>query len=129
MSKISFDGVGAVVATFLADEGVKGGQVVKTTGNGQVGPCAAGEAFCGVALEPRAGMAAVQVKGFVTVASSGGLTVGCKTLVANGQGGVKEAEAAAVETGEDGTVTIPASAGVPAVVVSVETDGTAVLCL
>ena len=56
-----------MVATFLADSGVKGGQVVKLTGNGQVGPCSAGDAFCGVALEPRAGLPAVQVKGFVTV--------------------------------------------------------------
>ena len=75
MSKISFEDIGSVVATFLADSGVKGGQVVKLTGNGQVGPCSAGDAFCGVALEPRAGMAAVQVKGFVPVktAESGGV--------------------------------------------------------
>ncbi len=38
MSKISFEDIGSVVATFLADSGVKGGQVVKLTGNGQVGP-------------------------------------------------------------------------------------------
>ena len=50
MSKISFEDIGSVVATFLADSGVKGGQVVKLTGNGQVGPCSAGDAFCGVAL-------------------------------------------------------------------------------
>ena len=45
MSKISFEDIGSVVATFLADSGVKGGQVVKLTGNGQVGPCSAGDAF------------------------------------------------------------------------------------
>lgn len=76
MSKISFEDIGSVVATFLADSGVKGGQVVKLTGNGQVGPCSAGDAFCGVALEPRAGMAAVQVKGFVPVKTADTLTVG-----------------------------------------------------
>ena len=113
MSKISFDGVGAVVATFLAEEGVKGGQVVKITGNGTVGPCAAGDSFCGVALEPRGGMAAVQVRGFAAVPGSTGLAVGQAALAADGQGGVKLAE----------------SGGVPALVVSVETDGTAVLCL
>ena len=31
MSKISFEDIGSVVATFLADSGVKGGQVVKLT--------------------------------------------------------------------------------------------------
>ena len=44
MSKLSFEGIGAVVATFSAGEGVKGGQPVKLTGNGAVGPCSAGEA-------------------------------------------------------------------------------------
>ena len=129
MSKISFDGIGAVVATFTADAGVKGGQLVKMTGNGSVGPCAAGDAFCGVALEPRAGLAAVLVGGFVTVPSSGGVTVGRAALVADEKGGVKPAAAVVVEPGEDGGVTIPTAAGVPALVVSVESDGTAVLLL
>lgn len=128
MSRISFEGIGAVVATFAAGEGVKGGQVVKLTGNGAVGPCAAGDAFCGVAMEPRAGVAAVQVGGFVTAAFSGELAVGRATLVADGQGGVKAAAAVTVEPGEEGQVTIPAPAGVSALVVGVE-DGTAVLCL
>mgnify|MGYP000187985829 CR=1 FL=1 len=56
MSKISFEDIGSVVATFLADSGVKGGQVVKLTGNGQVGPCSAGDAFCGVALDGDGGV-------------------------------------------------------------------------
>jgi len=113
MSSISFDGIGAVTATFTAAEGVESGQVVKVSGSGQVGPCAAGDAFAGVALTPRAGMAAVQVKGFCTVASTGGLTPGRAVLAADGQGGVKPGEAG----------------GVPALVVSVEEDGTAVICL
>ena len=129
MSKLSFEGIGAVVATFSAGEGVKGGQPVKLTGNGAVGPCSAGEAFCGVAMEPRAGLAAVQVGGFVTVPSSGDVAVGRATLVADGNGGVKPAPAATVEPGDDGAVTIPVAAGVPALVVSVESDGTAVLLL
>lgn len=112
MNNISFDGIGAVVATFSAAEGVKGGQVVKLSGNGQVAPCGDGEAFCGVALEPRSGLAAVQVKGFATVPSTGGLTAGWATLVGDGSGGVKSAEG-----------------GVSALVVSVDTDGTAVVCL
>ena len=88
MSKISFEDIGAVTATFAAGEGVEGGQVVKVTGNGTVGPCAAGDAFCGVALEPRKGAAAVQVKGFVTVSCTGDLALGWTALAADGQGGV-----------------------------------------
>ena len=111
MSSFSFDGIGAVVATFEAGEGVKGGQVVKMTGNGQVGPCESGDQFCGVALEPRAGIAGVQMKGFVTVAGTG-LALGRAILAADGQGGVKTA-----------------AEGVSATVVSVNEDGSAVICL
>ena len=64
MSKFSFEEMGAVTVSFAADTGMKGGQVVKVTEDGTVGPCADGDAFCGVALEPRNGAAAVQVKGF-----------------------------------------------------------------
>lgn len=127
MSKISFDGVGAVVATFFADKGVKGGQVVKLTGNGRVGPCAAGDLFCGVALEPRGGMAAVQVKGFATVSGTG-LSVGRSALVADGQGGVKIAEGAASVSEETETTTTAVADGVTALVVSVESGG-GVVCL
>ena len=105
MSKISFEDIGSVVATFLADSGVKGGQVVKLTGNGQVGPCSAGDAFCGVALEPRAGLAAVK--------TADTLTVGWAELAGDGDGGVKTAE----------------SGGVAALVAEVRDDGTAVICL
>ena len=111
MSKCSFDGIGAVVATFHADEGVKGGQVVKLTGNGQVGPCGDSDTFCGVALEPRAGIAGVQVKGFMTVAGTG-LSLGAATLAADGKGGVKSA-----------------AEGVCATVISVIEDVSAVICL
>ena len=39
MSRISFEGIGEVAATFACGEGVKAGQVVKLTGDGTVGPC------------------------------------------------------------------------------------------
>lgn len=111
MNNFSFDGIGTVVATFSVDEGVKGGQVVKVTGNGQVGPCSDSDKFCGVALEPWAGIAGVQMKGFVTVTGTG-LAVGAATLAADGNGGVKSA-----------------ADGVSATVVSVNEDGSAVICL
>jgi len=47
MSRISFEGIGEVAATFACGEGVKAGQVVKLTGDGTVGPCGDGERFCG----------------------------------------------------------------------------------
>ena len=112
MSKISFDDIGAVVATCQVEEGVIGGQVVKLTAASQVAPCAAGDSFCGVAMEPRAGLAGVQFKGFMTVAATGGLTPGWATLAADGSGGVKTA-----------------AQGVTALVVGVNSDGTAVICL
>ena len=112
MSKFSFEDIGAVTATFAADQGVEGGQVVKVTANSTVGACADGDDFCGVALEPRKGAAAVQVKGFVTVSCTGSLTLGWTAPAADGKGGGKAA----------------ASGGVTALVVSAS-GGSAVICL
>ena len=112
MSKISFEDIGAVVATFAAEEGIGGGQVVKVTGEGTVGPCGDGDAFCGMAFQPRKGMAAVQVKGFLTVSTTGTLTLGWVNLAADGKGGVKKVS----------------SGGVAALVVSASDTG-AVICL
>ena len=111
MAKVSFEGIGEMMVTFLAEEGLTNGPV-KMTGDGKVGPCGDGDAFCGVALEPRKGAAAVQVKGFVTVSCTGDLALGWTTLAADGQGGVKAA----------------ASGGVTVLVVSAG-SGSAVVCL
>ena len=70
-SKISFEGIGEVVATFACGEGVIAGQVVKVTEDGTVGPCTDGEKFCGVALSAENGYAAVQLGGLVKVAAIG----------------------------------------------------------
>ena len=43
--RVSFEGIGEVMATFYAGEGVKGGQVVKLGGDGEAIPCGAGERF------------------------------------------------------------------------------------
>ena len=96
MSKISFEDIGSLMATFYAAEGVQDGQVVKMTGNGTVGPCAAGEVFCGVAGMPRAGAVGVQVGGFAKVAATMPLNVGKVGLVADGNGGVKTGDGPAV---------------------------------
>lgn len=112
MSKISFGDIGNVAATFYAQEDVKDGQLVKITGNGTVGPCAQGDSFCGVAGQVRKGAVAVQVGGFMQVNVTGEVALGRVVLAADGKGGVKAAEE-----------------GVSALVVQVEQDGTAVICL
>lgn len=112
-NKISFEGIGEVVATFACGEGVSAGQVVKVTEDGTVGACSASEKFCGVALSAENGYAAVQLGGLVKVPTSGGsITAGWCKLSADGSGGVKKDD----------------SAGVEYLVVRVETDA-AVICL
>lgn len=113
MSKISFEDIGSLIVTFGAQGGVQAGQVVKVTGNGTVGPCQQGDAFCGVAGSVKNGAAAVQVAGFMEVAATLPLKLGNVKLAANGAGGVKETED-----------------GVSAIVVEVDEVGsTAVICL
>ena len=75
-SKISFEGIGEVVATFACGAGVAAGQVVKVTADGTVGTCSAGEKFCGVALSAEDGYAAVQLGGADQVAADLHIDVG-----------------------------------------------------
>ena len=101
MSKISFEGIGEVAATFACGTGVKAGQVVKLTADGTVGPCSGGDRFCGVALTPGdEGYATVQVGGLVKVAAAEGLTEGWNPLLADGNGGVKK-DSASTPTGRE----------------------------
>lgn len=94
--KVSFEGIGEMSATFYAQEGVKVGQVVKLSGADTVGPCAAGDRFCGVAESVREGCAGVRLGGFVELACEDtGVTVGYVKLAADGSGGVKKAAASA----------------------------------
>ena len=71
--KVSFEGLGETVATFAnsASSSVAVGDLVKITGNGQVAPCAAGNAFCGVCVSADESFAAVQLRGFMTVPYTG----------------------------------------------------------
>lgn len=104
MSKISFEDIGSLMATFCAEEGVQDGQVVKMTENGTVGPCGAGDLFCGAASMPRAGIVGVQVGGFVKVPATTPLSVGMVGLVADGKGGVKAGDGITVLVAEVDTV-------------------------
>ena len=115
MSKISFEGIGEVAATFVCGEGVEAGEVVKVTANGTVGACAAGEKFGGVALTVDGGYGTVQLEGLVKVklAASHGVTAGWNHLLADGSGGVKK-DSASTPTGRE------------YLVISVDSDGAVV---
>ena len=87
MSKLSCEGIGEMVVTLPAADGVAGGQVVTLGEDGQVAACASGQRPCGVALEPRGGCAAVQVGGFARVACSDStVKPGFVTLCGDGKG-------------------------------------------
>ena len=111
-NKIAFTDIGAVVATCQAEEGVEAGKLVKMSGNGTVAPCLAGDKFCGVAMQPRGGLAAVQFKGFVTVGYSKSIELGWNTVTADSIGGI--------------TVT---DQGISVLVVAKNDDGTVDICL
>lgn len=97
MKKISFGGIGEVVATFLAEGRVEEGQVVKITDSGTVGPCDEGDAVFGVAVAVDNGYAAVQVAGFAGVSAAADPGAGLVKLSADGSGGVKEDSTAGKE--------------------------------
>lgn len=88
---VSFEGIGQWSATFACTD-VQEGQVVKISGSGEVGKCAAGDGFCGVVnTVGRDGMACgVVMGGMVTVPYTGSApALGWSGLAANGEGGVK----------------------------------------
>lgn len=88
-----FEGVGMWCATFAANE-VQEGAVVKPAEDGGVTKCAAGDAFCGVAIYVGRDKKAcsVQLGGLTTVTYSGTApALGRSVLVADGNGGVKTA--------------------------------------
>ena len=50
MKRVSFDGIGQVLATFEVEEGMKAGQTVEMSGDGTVKLCANGKRPAGVAV-------------------------------------------------------------------------------
>jgi hypothetical protein len=90
--ELSFSGFGENGATFAAQDGVTPGAPVKMTANGTVGACAAGDNFCGVALNTRGGYAAVQLSGYVRLPYDGTApAVGWQALSAAAGGKVQTA--------------------------------------
>lgn len=91
MKQVSFEGIGQVLATFQAGEGVVEGHTVRVSGNGIVEPCTDGGSVDGVAVVVKNGCAAVQVRGFATVKATG-VTAGRVKLSADASGGMKTDE-------------------------------------
>ena len=90
--KVSFEGIGQWSATFACGDGVKAGQMVKISGNGEVSGCAAGDGFCGMAgVVGRDGAACSVVLGGMVTAACGGTmpALGWSSLSADGKGGIK----------------------------------------
>lgn len=92
MTKVSFEGIGAVAATFVCSPEVLDGQVVKISESAAVETCGAGERFCGVALSTRDGYASVQVGGLAAVSIEGAVSPGWTKLAADGNGGVQASD-------------------------------------
>lgn len=68
---ISYQDIAQVCASFQAGTGLSEGKLCKVTENGTVGSCTKGDAFHGVAMNVHNGMAAVTLRGFVTVKYTG----------------------------------------------------------
>lgn len=85
----NFEGIG-VVAVTMEGKSVDSGCTCSITGGCKVGNSQEGEAFHGMVLWTKGGVATVQVRGFVTCWYSGAApTVGYQQLVSDGMGGVK----------------------------------------
>ncbi len=90
--KLSYQGIGQWAATFACNKAAEG-ELVKVAGNGAVGACGDGDAFCGqVVSVSRDGTAcAVALGGMATAAYSGDAApaLGWSGLSSDGNGGVK----------------------------------------
>ena len=93
--KVSFEGIGAVCATYYAADGVKAGMVVKLADDSKVDVCGAGDRFFGVAVsDSDGGCVAVQMDGVAMLRYSGdGVAAGWIKLAPDTTGGVKKDDA------------------------------------
>lgn len=88
--EISFEGIGQVAATFMADGDIQPGMAAVLTADGTVGLGKAGDAPCGMVLCVSNGMAAVQVGGMVKLGYSGTApAIGWGMIAGDGTGKVK----------------------------------------
>lgn len=80
---VNFNGYGENVATFLADDTVKEGGLVKLSDSYTVAACTSGDEIVGVCVGVRDGYAAVQLSGYVEVPCNAKIAVGFKSICAN----------------------------------------------
>ncbi len=90
--RVSFNGFQENATSFLVSGTVKKGDLVKVSENGTVTACTDGDKFCGIALSVRAGIAVVQLSGYVRVPYSDSMTPGYQTLAAGSGSTVKTSE-------------------------------------
>lgn len=84
---LSFNGFGENVITFEADPALDcAGVAVKVTQEGKAAAAAAGDKICGVAVNVRAGFAAVQLKGYMELASAQKIPCGYQNVSVDAQG-------------------------------------------
>lgn len=91
--KVSFEGVGEQVLSFMKASGVEKGSLVKLSANATVSKCAAGDNFAGVCIKADGSFADVKTAGYVELGYTGTApAVGYAKLTAAGDGKVKTAD-------------------------------------
>ncbi len=91
--KVSFEGVGEQVLSFMKASGVESGSVVKLGSNATVAVCAAGDKFAGVCIKADDSFADVKCAGYVELSYTGTApALGYTKLAAAGSGKVKAAD-------------------------------------
>ena len=83
---INFNGFNERVLTFMADDPITPGCLVKMKESGTVTKADAGDNFLGICLNVRNGYAAVQVEGYVETGLTGEISVGDAVLTAASSG-------------------------------------------
>ena len=85
---IDFKGYNENVTTFIADNTVTDGCLVKVSDDGTVSKSGTNEVFCGVCVGVRGGCAAVQLNGYIEVPAASKINAGYRKLVSNSAGKV-----------------------------------------
>ena len=91
--KVSVEGVGEQVLSFVKASGVEKGSIVKLSANATVAKCAAGDNFAGVCIKADDSFADVKTAGYVELGYTGSApAVGYAKLTAAGADKVKTAD-------------------------------------
>jgi len=91
---LDFKGFNENVATFVAEESVKAGDLVTVSDNYTVAPCADGDEIAGVCVNVRNGYATVQLSGYVEAKAETKIATGYQNISAIDNTTVKADETA-----------------------------------